>query len=40
MKPGSVVVFHDSQKAHDKVKYVLPLVLEAIRERGWVTEVL
>jgi peptidoglycan-N-acetylglucosamine deacetylase len=40
IKPGSVVVFHDSQKAHDKVKYVLPLVLDAIRERGWVTEVL
>lgn len=40
MRPGSVVVFHDSQKAYNKLKYALPLVLEAIRERGWVTEVL
>jgi peptidoglycan/xylan/chitin deacetylase (PgdA/CDA1 family) len=40
MKPGSIIVFHDSLKAFDKLKYALPLVLEEIRKRGWVAEVL
>jgi peptidoglycan/xylan/chitin deacetylase (PgdA/CDA1 family) len=40
MRPGSIVVFHDSQKALEKLKYALPLVLAEIRKRGWVTETL
>jgi len=38
MKPGSIIVFHDSAKAFDKINYALPKVLEEIKRRGWVTE--
>ena len=38
MRPGSIIVFHDSAKALDKITYALPKVLEEIRRRGWVTE--
>ncbi|HLO82869.1 MAG TPA: polysaccharide deacetylase family protein [Chitinophagaceae bacterium] len=37
-KPGDIIVFHDSEKAFERLRYALPLVLEAIRARGWVTE--
>ncbi len=40
MKPGSIIVFHDSEKALDKLRHALPLVLEEIKKRGWVTAVL
>ena len=33
--PGSVVVFHDSQKAFLKLQYVLPRVLEFLSEKGY-----
>ncbi len=35
IKPGSVVVFHDSVKAEKNLSYVLPKVLEHISEKGW-----
>jgi peptidoglycan/xylan/chitin deacetylase (PgdA/CDA1 family) len=35
VRPGSIVVFHDSVKASEKVLYALPGVLEGVRERGW-----
>ena len=35
-KPGSIVVFHDSQKAFLKLQYVLPRVLEFFSEKGFV----
>ncbi|MCH9659636.1 MAG: polysaccharide deacetylase family protein [Bacteroidetes bacterium] len=35
IKPGSIVVFHDSIKAEKKLKYTLPKVLEYISEKGW-----
>ncbi|MDC7994718.1 polysaccharide deacetylase family protein [Altibacter sp. HG106] len=35
MVPGSVIVFHDSLKAEKKLRFVLPKVLEQIREKGW-----
>ncbi len=35
IKPGSIVVFHDSVKASEKLLYALPRVLEGVRERGW-----
>ena len=38
MRPGSIIVFHDSAKAFEKIKYALPKVLEEIKKRGWVTE--
>lgn len=38
LAPGHIVVFHDSQKALQKIQYALPLVLKLIRERGWVAE--
>jgi peptidoglycan/xylan/chitin deacetylase (PgdA/CDA1 family) len=34
-KPGSVIVFHDSVKASEKVLYALPGVLEYFKERGF-----
>lgn len=35
IKPGSIVVFHDSLKAEKNLRYVLPKVLEFISEKGW-----
>jgi len=35
IQPGSIVVFHDSEKAADRTLYALPRVLELIREKGW-----
>jgi hypothetical protein len=33
--PGSVVVFHDSEKTIDKLKYVLPRYLQHFSELGY-----
>lgn len=38
LRPGSIVVFHDSEKAEERLRYALPLVLEAIKQRGWIAE--
>ena len=38
MRPGSIIVFHDSARAFEKIRYALPVVLEEIGRRGWVTE--
>jgi len=38
--PGSIIVFHDSLKAKEKVLYALPLVLEHYSELGYTFEVL
>lgn len=35
IKPGSVVVFHDSLKAERNMKYALPKVLDYIDRKGW-----
>ena len=35
IKPGSIIVFHDSLKAEKNLRYVLPKVLEFISEKGW-----
>ncbi len=35
IKPGSIIVFHDSLKAEKNLRYVLPKVLEYISEKGW-----
>lgn len=34
-KPGSIIVFHDSKKATNHLKYVLPKVLEHFSKRGY-----
>ena len=38
MKPGAVVVFHDSVKSAQNLWYALPLVLRRLRERGWTSK--
>ena len=35
LKPGAIVVFHDSLKAEKNLRQVLPKVLETIQEKGW-----
>lgn len=34
-EPGSIVVFHDSLKAEEQLKYALPRVLEHFSEKGY-----
>ncbi len=36
--PGSIVVFHDSDKAFPNLKYVLPKILEFIKSKNWKCE--
>jgi peptidoglycan/xylan/chitin deacetylase (PgdA/CDA1 family) len=38
LKPGSIIVFHDSLKAEKRLRYALPKVLEYMKENGWVSE--
>ena len=33
--PGSIVVFHDSEKAFEKLRYALPKVLEHFHGEGY-----
>ena len=35
IKPGSIVVFHDSLKAFKNLQYALPKVLEHCTQKGW-----
>ncbi|MFT7071252.1 MAG: peptidoglycan/xylan/chitin deacetylase (PgdA/CDA1 family) [Patiriisocius sp.] len=35
LKPGSIVVFHDSLKAAENLKFVLPKILEYIKMNNW-----
>lgn len=35
IRPGSIVVFHDSQKAWERMSYALPNVLEFCQKQGW-----
>ncbi len=35
IEPGSIVVFHDSEKAWPRMSYALPLVLEHCRQKNW-----
>lgn len=39
-KPGSIVVMHDSLKAHNKLQFVLPRVLKHFTEKGYRFEAL
>jgi peptidoglycan-N-acetylglucosamine deacetylase len=40
VKPGSIVVFHDSEKANKNLVYALPLVLEKLSAEGYRFEAL
>lgn len=40
VRPGAIIVFHDNQKARDKVLYALPKLLEYLRKEGYRTGVL
>jgi len=35
LRPGSIVVFHDSEKAWDRMSFALPRVLAFCKEKGW-----
>ena len=35
IRNGSIVVFHDSVKAAEKIKYALPRVLKALSDKGF-----
>lgn len=35
LKPGDIVVFHDSQKAWERMSYALPRVLEHCKKNKW-----
>ncbi|MGN6569083.1 MAG: polysaccharide deacetylase family protein [Flavipsychrobacter sp.] len=35
IEPGSIVVFHDSDKAWERMSYALPHVLEYCQNQGW-----
>jgi len=38
--PGSIIVFHDSQKAWLKLEYTLPKVLHYFSEKGYLFKAL
>lgn len=35
MRPGDIVVFHDSEKAWDRLSFVLPLILAQAAKQNW-----
>lgn len=35
IQPGDIIVFHDSEKAAERLRYVLPRVLALCRKNGW-----
>ena len=35
IRPGAIVVFHDSEKAWDRMSAALPAVLQFCKDRGW-----
>ena len=37
-KPGSIIVFHDSEKAHPRLRYCLPKLLEKAAREGYTFE--
>ena len=38
ISPGAIVVFHDSAKAWDRLRYALPFVLDYCKEKGWLMQ--
>ncbi|MBL7898801.1 MAG: polysaccharide deacetylase family protein, partial [Crocinitomicaceae bacterium] len=35
VKPGSIIVFHDSEKAWPNLKVVLPTIMESWKQKGF-----
>lgn len=35
VRPGSIILFHDSLKAEERMRYALPKVLEKLSAEGW-----
>jgi hypothetical protein len=35
IKPGSIILFHDSEKAFERMSYALPQVLEYCAAQKW-----
>ncbi|MGZ5221227.1 MAG: polysaccharide deacetylase family protein, partial [Chitinophagaceae bacterium] len=35
VKPGSIIVFHDSEKAFRNLEYALPIVLTSLQNDGY-----
>jgi peptidoglycan-N-acetylglucosamine deacetylase len=40
IRPGSIVIFHDSDKAWERMRYALPQVLEYCQKQNWKMKVL
>lgn len=40
LRPGSIIVFHDSLKSWPRLKEALPVVLDLLSERGYSTELI
>lgn len=40
IEPGSIVTFHDSEKAWERMSYALPRVLEYCKEKNWALKAL
>jgi peptidoglycan-N-acetylglucosamine deacetylase len=40
IQPGSIVLFHDSEKAKERMQYALPQVLQHCTDNGWAMKVL
>lgn len=38
--PGSIIIFHDSEKAHQNLQYVLPKVLQYLQDNNYKCELL
>jgi peptidoglycan/xylan/chitin deacetylase (PgdA/CDA1 family) len=34
-RPGSIITFHDSQKAFPVLREALPIILDVFRKKGW-----
>jgi hypothetical protein len=35
LHPGAIIVFHDSIKAEENMRYALVKLLEEVKRRGW-----
>lgn len=40
VKSGSIIVFHDSNKAYENLKYALPLTIKILKEKGFSFDVI
>ena len=38
IKPGSIIVFHDSKKAFKNLEKALPVIFEKLKEKNYIFE--